>query len=121
MSRKTSNNFLPGAGLLILMILSAVTTVDARLSVSTVCHRTGDGTTFTTMRPNSEGEILNHRNHEVMDRKADLFDPPGGVCPEGSSGELAATPEPITMLLFGAGLAGVGYAARRRLRREQQR
>jgi hypothetical protein len=41
----------------------------------------------------------------------------GGVCP-GGGGTPTATPEPITMLLFGAGLAGVGYAKRRMGRKE---
>ncbi len=46
--------------------------------------------------------------------------PSNGAClVRGDGGPTAATPEPITMLLFGAGLAGVGYAARRRRRRTQ--
>jgi hypothetical protein len=39
---------------------------------------------------------------------------------EGTSGdcpETVPTPEPISIILFSAGLAGVGFAARRRLRR----
>jgi hypothetical protein len=31
----------------------------------------------------------------------------------GGGGDTTPTPEPVTMLLFGAGLAGVGYARRR--------
>jgi hypothetical protein len=44
--------------------------------------------------------------------------PPGpdGTCASFSGG-VTAVPEPITMLLFGAGLAGVGYAAKRRRER----
>ncbi len=43
--------------------------------------------------------------------------PPG---PDGMCGVQppTAVPEPITMLLFGAGLAGVGYAKRRMGRKE---
>ena len=40
---------------------------------------------------------------------------------EKTSGDCTGTvptPEPVTILLFSAGLAGVGFAARRRLRRE---
>ncbi len=47
--------------------------------------------------------------------------PRDGVCPGGvDGGPTAPTPEPLTMLLFGAGLAGVGYAARRRRRGRRQ-
>lgn len=38
-----------------------------------------------------------------------------GGCPGN-----APTPEPVSILLFSAGIAGVGFAARRRLRRQNR-
>lgn len=43
--------------------------------------------------------------------------PPGGDTGGGGDPDPGAVPEPITILLFGTGLAGVGYATRR-LRRK---
>jgi hypothetical protein len=44
--------------------------------------------------------------------------PVDGACPEGPTkggveSDPGAVPEPLTILLFGSGLAGVGYATRR--------
>lgn len=41
---------------------------------------------------------------------------------EGTTGDCTGTvptPEPVSIILFSAGLAGVGFAARRRLRRSE--
>jgi hypothetical protein len=37
----------------------------------------------------------------------------------GDCGGTVPTPEPVSIILFSAGLAGVGFAARRRLRRSE--
>ncbi|NOT47380.1 MAG: PEP-CTERM sorting domain-containing protein [Acidobacteria bacterium] len=37
----------------------------------------------------------------------------------GDCNETVPTPEPVSILLFSAGLAGVGFAARRRLRKSE--
>jgi hypothetical protein len=41
---------------------------------------------------------------------------PGGLpwIPSGNTGPITTTPEPFTLALLGAGLAGIGLAARRR-------
>lgn len=118
MSLKISKDLLLPVASVILIGLSAVSIVTAQLSVNTICHREGNGT-YTTIHPSSEGEINGHRNHPPLNGINDIFDPPGGVCPEGGVTP-TATPEPISMLLFGAGLAGVGYYARRRKQRGEE-
>ena len=74
-----------------------------------ICHREGDGTYH--LNTVSSSAVDAHLAH------GDAY-PEDGACLNGTTGgdvEPGATPEPITMLLFGAGLAGVGYLTRRRL------
>jgi len=118
MSLKISKDVLVPLASVLLLGLSAVTMVTAQLSVTTICHREGNGS-YTTIHPNSQGEINGHMNHPPLNGINDIFDPPGGVCPDGGVTP-TATPEPISMLLFGAGLAGVGYYARRRMQRTEE-
>jgi len=75
-----------------------------------ICHREGDGSYhLNTVSSNAVDAHLAH---------GDTY-PEDGACLSGTAGggdvEPGATPEPITLLLFGAGLAGVGYLTRRRL------
>jgi hypothetical protein len=76
-----------------------------------ICHREGDDSFhLITVSANAVAAHMAHGD----------LSPEGGSCFDGDTGgggdvEPGATPEPITMLLFGVGLAGVGYATRRRL------
>ena len=81
--------------------------------------------------------ICHHPASAPADHSEDIFlaYPGGGHQPNGNGthvndhyplsdgtcggGTVDPTPEPVTMLLFGAGIAGVGYAARRRKRRAE--
>lgn len=82
----------------------------------TFCHATGSASNpYNTITTSNEGEINGHRHHE-----GDIIPAPAGGCPtEGGTTTPTSVPEPITMLLFGAGLAGVGYAKRRMGRKEE--
>lgn len=76
-----------------------------------ICHQEGNGEY--RLNTVSQSSVAAHFGH------GDLY-PEGGMCLIGDTGadggvEPGATPEPITMLLFGVGLAGVGYVSRRRL------
>lgn len=86
------------------------TTASEEENKTAICHREGDGSYhLNTVSSNAVDAHLAH---------GDAY-PEDGACLSGTTGggnvEPGATPEPITMLLFGAGLAGVGYLTRRRL------
>ena len=73
----------------------------------TLCHATssaGNPFVLENINSNALGAHLAH---------GDVY-PNSGLCPGGIDGGPVATPEPVTMLLFGVGLAGIGYVARRR-------
>ncbi len=63
-------------------------------------------------------ELADSRPKKCDDRNFDSH----AIDEERSTGGCTGTvptPEPVTILLFSAGLAGVGFAARRRLRRSE--
>lgn len=74
-----------------------------------VCHLEGNGS-FHLITVDNEAVFNAHLAH------GDVL-PENGACPGttggGGDGEPGAVPEPLTILLFGTGLAGVGYATRR--------
>jgi hypothetical protein len=72
----------------------------------TLCHATGSASNpYETITVSANGHA--HQNHSD-----DIVPAPAGGCP-GPGGPPVPTPEPITMLLFGAGIAATGYAARK--------
>ena len=117
MSTKNLSKFLLGSGLVITLMLSFASMVSAQ--GVTICHATGSATNpYTTLNlPTvSTGGHFDNNGTPQSGHEDDILNPPGGVCPTGGPAEV---PEPITMLLFGAGLAGVGYAAKRRKARTE--
>lgn len=112
------------AGVLATVILSVVIVSDAQITRSigrrgrrvltedrsatvSICHSTGSNTNpyeITTVSTNGNA----HLNHPE-----DLIPAPVAGCP-GAAPQPSPTPEPVTMLLFGSGLVGVGYLTRRR-------
>jgi hypothetical protein len=85
-----------------------------RKQAITICHSTGSKENpYETLVVSDNGEA--HKGHP-----ADLIPEPAGGCPGpgGGDGGPVPTPEPLTMLLFGAGVAGVGYAARKLKKRD---
>lgn len=60
------------------------------------------------------------RGQQYKPRKGCDYDRPSGD-EERTTGDCGGvpTPEPVSIILFSAGLAGVGFAARRRLRRAE--
>lgn len=66
---------------------------------------------------NAERTVAQYKTRQCKDHS---YDRPERNEEETSSGDChgtVPTPEPISILLFSAGLAGVGFAARKRLRR----
>ena len=77
----------------------------------TLCHATGSRENpYVTITVSDNGEA--HRNHP-----ADIIPAPAAGCPgpsgPGGDDPPSPVPEPVTMLLFGAGVAAAGYAARK--------
>ena len=100
------------SSVLCLLALSSVSYAQANFAV---CHREGPPTAPTGYHlivVATQAVFDAHINH------GDVMPTEGGVCPGGSTGgggnpDPGAVPEPLTILLFGTGLAGVGYATRR--------
>jgi len=103
-----------------LVCLLALSTVSFGQANFAICHREGPPeapTGYHLIVVATQAVFDAHVNH------GDVL-PENGACPGGDTGgggnpDPGAVPEPLTVLLFGAGLAGVGYAARRLRKRGQ--
>jgi hypothetical protein len=116
MSRRNLRSYLLSAGAVSALVLGVTGYAVAQQAQVTICHATGSSTNpyneITTADPSVIGaHIPNHGGDFIVTSP--------GQCPTGGTGP-TAVPEPITMLLFGAGLAGVGYAKRRMGRKDEQ-
>src|SRR4051794_2200239 len=103
-----------------LMVGSLVNMVLADAPPKTaICHATSaaDGHyTYNELPPTAVSTHFQNNGSPQAGHELDFY-PVDGDCdktndPAGDPDPQAATPEPITILLFGAGVAGVGYASR---------
>ena len=99
-----------------LVCLLALSTISYAQAEFAVCHREGNGT-FHLIVVDNEAVFNAHLNHG--DALPEMGACPGGDTGGGGNPDPGAVPEPLTVLLFGAGLAGVGYATRRLRKRGQ--
>jgi len=83
-----------------------------------ICHaNSSGGFTRIEVSPMAQGGHFEENGTTAAGHEDDIFlGVGGGECP---TGDTTAVPEPITMLLFGAGLAGVGFVAKRRKQRAE--
>ena len=98
-------------GVFVLFAFIAVSNSNGQSETVNVCHLTGSETNPSfELTPIPASSLNGHLQH------GDIYPVPVGGCPDGGVGPTpvpGATPEPITILLFGTGLAAAGYAARR--------
>ena len=114
MSRKILPTSLVRTGSVLTLGLAAVSFAFGQASV-TFCHATGSSSNpYETITTANEAVLAAHQGHP-----GDIIPAPAGGCPTDGGTTPTSVPEPITMLLFGAGLAGVGYAKRRMGRKEE--
>jgi hypothetical protein len=85
----------------------------------TVCHVEGSGAdTRYVLKEIEDNALKAHLGH------GDIYPVPVTGCPFGAAGDpeptpgAGGTPEPITILLFGSGLAATGFVARRSRRKK---
>ena len=121
--QRLKNAFLVGSVLVFTVMISATAAngqfgtrsrVDQKRQIVVVCHATGSkDNPYETTEVRDNG--VAHRSHpaDIVPAPVDGCPGPGGVEP------VEPVPEPLTMLLFGAGVAGAGYAARRIKRQER--
>ena len=112
MSTNKLNKLILGAGLALILGVAGATV--AQTINDPFCHHP-----FGRPNTHDQDSLLDNGvgHYDQTDEQAHSRDHPpvNGSCDlTGGTGD--PVPEPITMLLFGAGLAGVGYAAKRRKR-----
>jgi len=121
---KKFQRYLIAAALMLTPLMLAHNTYGDPPVFTSICHATSSETNpynFLTLPPEPLSAhfdefgtpLAGHEKDFIpTDSDCDISNDGGGEPPPPGS-----TPEPITMLLFGAGLAGVGYVSRRYLKK----
>lgn len=115
MQRITPNKLLFNIVLFTALFLSGMGAAFAEMrpgDVISLCHREATKPPYTiqTVTIDENGR----HGHEGSSHGGDVIPAPAAGCPNDASGtSTTGTPEPVTMLLLGAGLVGVGYITRR--------
>ena len=108
----------------VLMVMVFVVSSVAQSSKTAICHATSSASnpyTFLQLPPEPLSAHFDEFGTPLAGHEKDYFASDaeiaakacGSVVGPSPTPDPGAVPEPITMLLFGAGVAGVGYASRR--------
>lgn len=112
----------------VVVVLFLSTVSFGQVQKTAICHATSSAENpfnFLELPPASlDDHIDNETGNPLVGHEQDFF-PVDNDCdksndPGGPGPSPDPIPEPITMLLFGAGLAGVGYASRRFMKKSKK-
>jgi hypothetical protein len=122
MKFRTMSTILTASAVLMVLTLST-STIGQGVEKTGLCHANTDGSYSFLQLPDPALDAHYDRDLNVFKNGHDLdfFADSREECDSGTGGggDPGAVPEPLTILLFGAGVAGVGYATRR-LRRKSE-
>ena len=120
---------LAASSLLILLVITGPAGAQG-VQKTAICHATssaGNPYTFLELPPEPLSAHFDDNGTPLAGHEEDYFASEGEIAANACGGSVGpsptpdpgAIPEPITILLFGAGVAGVGYASRR-IRRNRE-
>ena len=126
MFKRTLENYTVAYAVVLALAFSS-STFGQGVQKTAICHATGSGHfNYLELPPeplddhiDSKGSFLSGHEDDFFPKDNDCDKSNDGSTDPGGNPDPGAVPEPITVLLFGAGVAGIGYASRK-IRRKRE-